>query len=76
MHAFHHKNIYRAIHIEGEDYSPDFLSHLVVFAVKLRNMGYNDHQLPVYLSDYLAGNIYGFGTQGHSAVYEESATYK
>ena len=30
----------------------------------------------VHLSDALAGNIYGFGTQGHSAIYEEENTYK
>lgn len=51
------------MYIEGADYSPDFMSHLVVFALKLRNQGYDDHGLVVHLSDMIAGNVYGFGTQ-------------
>ncbi|KAI9103013.1 hypothetical protein DFS34DRAFT_700745 [Phlyctochytrium arcticum] len=75
MHGFHHPNIYRALYIDGADYTPDFLSHLVVFGLKLRNAGLSDHNLIVHLSDILAGNLYGFGTQGHSAIYEEINTY-
>ncbi|KAJ3398199.1 hypothetical protein HDU80_009153 [Chytriomyces hyalinus] len=75
LHAFNHPSIYRAIHIEGSDYAPDFLSHLVVFALRLRNAGLSDRGLLVYLSEFLAGNVYGFGTQGHSTVYEELDTY-
>lgn len=75
FHGYSHPGIYRvfpqqdliralkAIHIEGADYIPDFMSHLVVFALKLRNMGYDDHGLVVHLSDMIAGNVYGFGTQ-------------
>ncbi|TPX56423.1 hypothetical protein SpCBS45565_g08414 [Spizellomyces sp. 'palustris'] len=75
MHGFHHPNIYRALYIDGADYTPDFLSHLVVFGLTLRNAGLSDHDLVVHLSDILAGNLYGFGTQGHSAIYEEVNTY-
>ncbi|KAI9346549.1 hypothetical protein BDR26DRAFT_916496 [Obelidium mucronatum] len=75
LHAFNHPSIYRAIHIEKSDYNPDFLSHLVVFALRLRNAGLSDRGLLVYLSEFLAGNVYGFGTQGHSTVYEEVDTY-
>ncbi|KAJ3388767.1 glycoside hydrolase 15 protein [Entophlyctis sp. JEL0112] len=75
LHAFNHPSIYRAVHIEGSDYIPDFLSHLVVFALRLRNAGLSDRGLLVYLSEHLAGNVYGFGTQGHSTVYEEPETY-
>jgi hypothetical protein len=75
MHGFEHPNIYRAIHIEGVDYTPDFLSHLVVFALKLRNNGISDHDIVVHLSEFIAGNFYGFGTQGHSTLYEELNTY-
>ncbi|KAJ3092004.1 hypothetical protein HK102_011630 [Quaeritorhiza haematococci] len=75
MHGFNHPNIYRAVYIEGIDYLPDFLSHLVVFALKLRNHGLSDHGLVVHLSDLLAGNVYGFGTQGHSTLYMEINTY-
>ena len=28
-------------------------------------MGYSDHGLIVHLSDMIAGNVYGFGTQGN-----------
>ncbi|KAJ1538893.1 hypothetical protein HK405_013407 [Cladochytrium tenue] len=75
MHAFNHPSIYRAIYIEGVDYTPDFLSHLVVFALLLRNCGISDRGLIVHLSDYVAGNVYGFGTQGHQTLYEETNTY-
>ncbi|KAJ3065422.1 hypothetical protein HDU98_011209 [Podochytrium sp. JEL0797] len=75
LHAFNHPSIYRAVHIEGSDYTPDFLSHLVVFALRLRNAGLSDRGLLVYLSEFLAGSVYGFGTQGHSTVYEELDTY-
>ncbi|KAJ3333590.1 hypothetical protein HDU76_006331 [Blyttiomyces sp. JEL0837] len=75
MHAFNHPNIYRAIYIDGADYAPDFLSHLIVFALRLRNSGISDKGLIVHLSEYLAGNVYGFGTQGHQTVYEELNTY-
>ena len=93
MHAFNHASIFRAIYIHGADYEPDFLSHLVVFALRLRNAGISDRgntwfidkifaeiqlQYPgliVYLSDYLAGNVYGFGTQGHQVIYEDLNTY-
>ncbi|KAJ2993015.1 hypothetical protein HDV02_002709 [Globomyces sp. JEL0801] len=70
-----HPNIYRALYIDAADYQPDFLSHLVVFALKLRNEGLTDHGILIHLSDALQGSIYGFGTQGHSAIYEEENTY-
>lgn len=73
--GINHPNIYRALFIHAQDYIPDFLSHLVVFALKLRNKGISDFGLVVILSDLLAGSIYGFGTQGHSALYEEDDTY-
>jgi hypothetical protein len=73
--GLHHPNIFRALYIDHVDYQPDFLSHLVVFALKLRNYGLSDHGLVFHLSEVLMGNIYGFGTQGHSAIYEEDNTY-
>ncbi|KAH9244717.1 hypothetical protein BSLG_002278 [Batrachochytrium salamandrivorans] len=75
LYGLNHPNIYRALYIDAADYQPDFLSHLVVFALALRNAGLHDHGLIVHLSDVLAGNIYGFGTQGHYAIYEEEKTY-
>eukprot|EP00842_Homolaphlyctis_polyrhiza_P002610 jgi/Hompol1/334/HPOL_005282-RA len=76
LHGIHHPNIFRALYIDQADYQPDFLSHLVVFGLKLRNAGLSDYGLIVHLSDLLQGNIYGFGTQGHYALYEEENTYK
>ena len=75
MNGCSHPNIYRALYIDFKDYRPDFLSHLVVFALKLRNYGFTDYGLIVQLSDILLGNIYGFGTQGHSAIYSDINTY-
>ncbi|KAJ3269502.1 hypothetical protein HDV01_001348 [Terramyces sp. JEL0728] len=75
LQGINHPNVYRALYIHAQDYQPDFLSHLVVFGLKLRNKGLTDYGLITQLSDYVAGNIYGFGTQGHSAIYEELDTY-
>ena len=75
LQGVNHVNLYRALYIDEKDYQPDFLSHLLAFALKLRNLGLSDHGLCIHLSDALAGSIYGFGTQGHSAVYEEDQTY-
>ncbi|KAJ3252028.1 hypothetical protein HK104_007337, partial [Borealophlyctis nickersoniae] len=75
MHGYNHPNIYRGLYIDGADYTPDFLSHLVVYALKLRNAGLSDHDLAIHLSEPLAGNVYGFGTQGHSVIYEELNVY-
>ncbi|KAJ3303415.1 hypothetical protein HDU76_005351, partial [Blyttiomyces sp. JEL0837] len=46
------------IYIDGADYVPDFLSHLIVFALRLRNSGISDKGLIVHLSEYLAGNSF------------------
>lgn len=73
--GINHPNLYRALYIDAQDYQPDFLSHLLVFCLKLRNRGLSDYGIVIHLSDIVAGNIYGFGTQGHSAIYEEELTY-
>ena len=75
LYGIDHPRLYRALYIDANDYNPDFLSHLVVFALKLKNLGIHDCGLLVHLSDTLAGNIYGFGTQGHSALYDFSETF-
>ena len=38
-------------------------------------MGIDDRDLILYLSEYVAGNIWS-GTQGHSTVYEDEEVYK
>ena len=49
------------------------LSHLVGFALKLRNLGISDHGLIRELSIPLAGSLYG--GEGHSRLYEDDAVY-
>lgn len=75
LQGVNHPNIFRALYVDAADYQPDFLSHLVVLSLKLRNYGLSDYGLVVHLSEALQGNIYGFGTQGHQAIYEEAKTY-
>ncbi|KAK7906154.1 hypothetical protein LTR67_000880 [Exophiala xenobiotica] len=68
-----HPHIYRAVFIDSRVHAPNFLSHLVGFALKLRNVGVPDHGLIRELSSPLAGSLYG--GEGHSRIYEEDAVY-
>ena len=72
--GFHHPSIYRAIYIDKADYSPDFLTELILFGIKLRNAGLSDNNLIVHLTDVLAGNLFT-GTPGHTVVYQAKETY-
>ncbi|RIA88750.1 hypothetical protein C1645_694938 [Glomus cerebriforme] len=68
-----HPSIMRAIYIDGPLYQGnDFLTNLIVFAIKLRNAGILDHGLMVQLSEVVAGSMYG---EGHSALYNEIEVY-
>merc|ERR1711964_382640 len=49
-----HPYIFRAVFVDGRIHAPDFLSHLVGFALKLRNLGVSDHGLILELSAPLA----------------------
>ena len=49
------------------------LTHLVGFALKLRNLGVSDHGLIRELSTPLAGSLYG--GEGHSRLYDDDAVY-
>jgi hypothetical protein len=69
-----HPHIYRAVFIDGRIHAPDFLSHLVGFALKLRNLGVTDHGLIRELSTPLAGSLYG--GEGHSRIYNDGAVYE
>lgn len=63
----------RAIYIDGPLYQEnDFLTSLIVFAIRLRNAGILDHGLLVQLSEVVAGSMYG---EGHSALYTEIEVY-
>ncbi|KAI5807023.1 hypothetical protein EDC01DRAFT_699999 [Geopyxis carbonaria] len=69
----HHPYIFRAVFVDGRVHAPDFLSHLVGFAMKLRNLGISDHGLIRELSSPLAGSLYG--GEGHSRIYDDGAVY-
>ncbi|KAF1924071.1 uncharacterized protein M421DRAFT_73470 [Didymella exigua CBS 183.55] len=68
-----HPYIYRAVFVDGRIHAPDFLTHLVGFTLKLRNLGLPDHGLIRELSPALAGSLYG--GEGHSRVYEDARVY-
>ncbi|KAL8760220.1 MAG: hypothetical protein Q9199_000243 [Rusavskia elegans] len=68
-----HPNIYRAVFVDGRVHAPDFLTHLVGFALKLRNLGVSDHGLIRELSSPLAGSLYS--GEGHSRIYEDESVY-
>ncbi|GFF34598.1 uncharacterized protein YML020W [Aspergillus lentulus] len=69
-----HPYIYRAVFVDGRVHAPSFLSHLVGFVLKLRNLGISDHGLIRELSSPLAGSLYT--GEGHSRLYDEEAVYR
>ncbi|KAH6636373.1 hypothetical protein F5144DRAFT_628429 [Chaetomium tenue] len=69
----HHPYIYRAVFIDGRIHAPDFIAHLVGFALKLRNLGVSDHGLIRELSTPLAGSLYS--GEGHSRLYDDERVY-
>ncbi|KAM0561567.1 hypothetical protein ACHAPJ_003451 [Fusarium lateritium] len=68
-----HPYIYRAVFIDGRVHAPDFIAHLIGFALKLRNLGVSDHGLIRELSAPLAGSLYSGA--GHSRLYYDDAVY-
>ncbi|OJD33193.1 uncharacterized protein BKCO1_3200098 [Diplodia corticola] len=68
-----HPYIYRAVFVDGRIHAPDFIVHLVGFALKLRNLGLPDHGLIRELSPALAGSLYG--GEGHSRLYNDVNVY-
>ncbi|KAK1826599.1 hypothetical protein QBC39DRAFT_364056 [Podospora conica] len=69
----HHPYIYRSVFIDGRIHAPDFIAHLIGFALKLRNLGVNDHGLVRELSAPLAGSLYS--GEGHSRLYDDPQVY-
>ncbi|OJD19131.1 hypothetical protein AJ78_00917 [Emergomyces pasteurianus Ep9510] len=69
-----HPHIYRAVFVDGRVHAPSFLSHLVGFAMKLRNLGISDHGLIRELSSPLAGSLYT--GEGHSRLYDDETVYR
>lgn len=70
----HHPYIYRAVFIDGRIHAPDFIAHLVGFALRLRNLGVTDHGLIRELSTPLAGSLYS--GEGHSRLYDDDQVYE
>ncbi|KAJ2778640.1 hypothetical protein H4R18_004484 [Coemansia javaensis] len=70
-----HPNVYRAVYIDAPHYLDDFLTNLIIFALRLRNMGIYDHDLLIHLSQVVAGSMWG-QHWGHSTVYSEPAVYR
>ncbi|KAL3472956.1 hypothetical protein BJX99DRAFT_234454 [Aspergillus californicus] len=69
-----HPYIYRAVFVDGRVHAPSFVSHLVGFALKLRNLGISDHGLIRELSSPLAGSLYT--GEGHSRLYDDETVYR
>ncbi|KAJ2061238.1 hypothetical protein GGI17_003187 [Coemansia sp. S146] len=69
-----HPNVYRAMYVDAHHYLDDFLTNLIVFALRLRNMGIYDHDLLTHLSEVVAGSLWGHS--GHSTIYAEPAVFK
>ena len=69
-----HPYVNRAVFVDGRIHAPNFLTHLVIFALKLRNLGVGDHGLIRELSAPLAGSI--VGGEGHSRIYDEPDVYR
>ena len=69
-----HPYVSRAVFIDGRLHTPNFLTHLVVFAVRLRNLGVSDHGLIREVSTPLAGSL--VGGEGHSRIYDDLAVYR
>ncbi|KAJ1824685.1 hypothetical protein LPJ60_000524 [Coemansia sp. RSA 2675] len=69
-----HPNVYRAMYVDSHHYLDDFLTNLIVFALRLRNMGIYDHDLLTHLSEVVAGSLWGHS--GHSTIYAEPAVFK
>ncbi|KAK6348941.1 hypothetical protein TWF730_009702 [Orbilia blumenaviensis] len=68
-----HPFIYRAVFVDGRVHAPDFISHVVGLALKLRNIGVRDHGIIRELSSPLAGSLYS--GEGHSRIYDDAAIY-
>ncbi|KAK7529514.1 uncharacterized protein J3D65DRAFT_642228 [Phyllosticta citribraziliensis] len=68
-----HPYIYRAVFVDGRIHAPDFITHLVGFVLKLRNLGLPDHGLIRELSPALAGSLYS--GEGHSRIYDDPNVY-
>jgi len=68
-----HPHVFRLVFFNGRHHLPDFMAHLLGFALKVRNLGASDHHLIEELSVPLTGSF--FSGEGHSKLYDESGIY-
>ncbi|KAF1983903.1 hypothetical protein K402DRAFT_381803 [Aulographum hederae CBS 113979] len=68
-----HPYLYRGVFVDGRLHAADFITHLVSFTLKLRNLGIPDHGLIRELSPALAGSLYT--GEGHSRIYDDHRVY-
>jgi hypothetical protein len=68
-----HPYIYRAVFVDCRVHAPSFLSHLVGFTLRMRNLGISDHGIIRELSAPLVGSLYT--SEGHSRLHDEENIY-
>jgi hypothetical protein len=62
-------------HFSPTNEQVDFLTHLVVFILKLRNKGLSDYGLSIHVSRLISGTILSGMGKSHSSLYEEEEVY-
>lgn len=67
-----HPNVFRAIYVDTNSNTPNFLLRILSCALLLRNKGVNDHGMIKEMSNALAGPLTG---GGHSRLYNEHKVY-
>lgn len=72
--GINHPNIWRCIYIDAHNYSPDFLSALLAWILKMTNCGVpGSRELLSLLSDSLSGSLYQ--SNAHSTLYNDHGVY-
>ena len=60
---------------EGTQEHDSFLPLLLALCLSIKNAGFSDHGLLVYLSEWIAGSIVN-GDNGHSTIYTDQLVYE
>ncbi|KAH3670720.1 hypothetical protein OGAPHI_001235 [Ogataea philodendri] len=68
-----HPNIYKAVYIDGNSNTPDFVTRILKLSCLLQNLGHRDHGVVAEMSYALAGPLTG---GGHSRIYDSPDVYK
>lgn len=77
--GFEHPNIWRSVHINGDHFKSDFLTHVINVGLKIKNLraGLGEpetHMILSHVSEYVAGSIYQHST--HSTGYRQLESYR